>query len=51
MVEIPSPPERGCGQTSYGGIYFNYVEHRGDSHPMSVDVWIFTCIVYAISLC
>lgn len=43
MDEIPSPPKRGCGQLSYGEVYFSCVEHRRDSHPMFVDAWSFTC--------
>jgi hypothetical protein len=32
MVEIPTPPERGCGRLSYVWICCNYVEHREDYH-------------------
>jgi hypothetical protein len=34
MVGIPTQLEMGCGQLSYVGICFNYVEHMEGSHPM-----------------
>jgi hypothetical protein len=33
-VRIPIPLEMGYGWWSYGELYSNYVEHRGESHPM-----------------
>jgi hypothetical protein len=36
-VGISIPPEMGYGHWSYGDPYCNYVEHRGDLHPMYVD--------------
>jgi hypothetical protein len=47
MVEIPTPPARGCGRLSYVWLYCNCVENREDSHPMCVDAWNCTCTRYA----
>jgi hypothetical protein len=47
MVEIPTPPERGCGRLSYVWYIVTFVEHREDSHPMCVDAWNCTCARYA----
>jgi hypothetical protein len=35
-VGVPTPPKMDYGQCSYGETYCNYIEHRGDSHPMYV---------------
>jgi hypothetical protein len=49
MVEIPTPPERGCGWLSYVWICCSCAEHREDSHPMCRDAWNCTCEGYARS--
>jgi hypothetical protein len=51
MVEIPTPPESGCGRLSYVWICCNYTEYREESHPMCVDYWNFTYTRYAGSSC
>jgi len=33
MVEIPTPPERGCGRLIYVWPYCSCVEHREESIP------------------
>jgi hypothetical protein len=47
MVEIPTPPERGCGQLRYVWICCNFFERREDSHPMCTDAWNCTSAIYA----
>ena len=37
VAGIPSPPEKGCGQSSYGEHDYTCDKHRGGSHPMCVD--------------
>jgi hypothetical protein len=48
MVEIPTPPERGCGRLSYVWLCCSCVEHREDSHPMCGDAWNCTCRICTI---
>jgi hypothetical protein len=43
VVGIPSPPEKGCGQSSYGELGYSCAGHRGGSHPMCVDALSCTC--------
>jgi hypothetical protein len=47
MVEIPTPPKRGCVQLSYVCLVCIYFENREESHPMCKDSWNFTCAGYA----
>jgi hypothetical protein len=39
MVEIPTPPEMGCGRLRYVWLCCSCVEHREGSHPMCEDAW------------
>jgi hypothetical protein len=43
VAGIPTPPERGCGQLSYGELCCSCVGHRGGFHPMCVDASSCTC--------
>jgi len=44
MAGIPSPPKKGCGQSSCEESGSSCVEHRGGSCPMCVDV--LSCTYY-----
>jgi hypothetical protein len=43
-VGIPNPLGIGYGRWSYGEPSCNCLEHRGDSHPMYMDVKNCTCV-------
>ena len=43
VAGIPSPPKRDYGRLKCGEPDYNYVVHRGGSHPMCVDALNCTC--------
>jgi hypothetical protein len=47
MVEIPTPPEMGCGQLRYVCLFCICDEHKEDSHPRCLGACYFTYVVCA----